>query len=53
LLTGSGTKQPISKTLLTGPHLAEAGIPKGKLWAIIVAQSEEAQDEGAFSTRPA
>lgn len=24
-------------------------MPEGKLWAIIVAQSEEAQDEGAFS----
>ncbi len=48
LLTGSGMKRP-SARLLRGAHLAEAGIPEGKLWAIIVAQSEEAQDEGAFS----
>lgn len=44
-----GNETAISKTLLKGPHLAEAGIPHGKLWAFIVAQSEEAQDDGAFS----
>jgi tRNA nucleotidyltransferase (CCA-adding enzyme) len=44
-----GNETAISKTLLKGPHLAEAGVPKGKLWSIIVAQSEEAQDDGAFS----
>lgn len=44
-----GNEKAISKTLLKGPHLAEAGIPRGKLWAVIVAQSEEAQDDGAFS----
>ena len=44
-----GNETAISKTLLRGPHLAEAGVPKGKLWAIIVAQSEEAQDDGAFN----
>ena len=44
-----GNETAISKTLLRGPHLAEAGVPKGKLWAIIVAQSEEAQDDGVFS----
>lgn len=44
-----GNETAISKTLLKGPHLAEAGVPKGKLWAIIVTQSEEAQDDGAFS----
>ncbi|HEX9089587.1 MAG TPA: HD domain-containing protein [Arthrobacter sp.] len=44
-----GNETAISKTLLKGPHLAEAGIPRGKLWAIIVSQSEEAQDDGAFS----
>lgn len=43
-----GNEKAISKTLLKGPHLAEAGIPQGKLWAIIVAQSEEAQDDGVF-----
>ena len=44
-----GNETAISKTLLRGPHLAEAGVPKGKLWAIIVAQSEEAQDDGVFN----
>ncbi|WP_354214902.1 HD domain-containing protein [Arthrobacter sp. UYCo732] len=44
-----GNETAVSKTLLKGPHLADAGIPKGKLWAIIVSQSEEAQDDGAFS----
>jgi tRNA nucleotidyltransferase (CCA-adding enzyme) len=28
---------------------AEAGIPRGPMWAFIVAQSEEAQDDGAFT----
>jgi tRNA nucleotidyltransferase (CCA-adding enzyme) len=44
-----GNEKAVSTTLLKGPHLAEAGIPQGKLWAFIVAQSEEAQDDGAFS----
>lgn len=44
-----GNEKAISKTLLKGPHLAESGIPRGKLWAVIVAQSEEAQDDGVFS----
>ena len=44
-----GNETAISKTLLKGHHLAEAGVPKGQLWAIIVAQSEEAQDDGSFS----
>lgn len=29
--------------------LAKAGIPRGPQWAIIVAQAEEAQDNGAFT----
>ncbi|MBG0738980.1 metal-dependent phosphohydrolase [Paeniglutamicibacter antarcticus] len=43
-----GNETAIS-TLLKGQHLADAGVPKGKLWAVIVAQSQEAQDEGAFN----
>jgi tRNA nucleotidyltransferase (CCA-adding enzyme) len=43
-----GNEKAISKTLLKGHHLAEAGIQNRKLWAIIVNQSEEAQDDGAF-----
>ncbi|TQJ66560.1 tRNA nucleotidyltransferase (CCA-adding enzyme) [Arthrobacter sp. SLBN-100] len=44
-----GNEKAIGKALLKGGHLADAGIPEGKLWAIIVAQSEEAQDDGVFS----
>lgn len=36
-------------TMLKGQHIAGAGVPRGPMWAHIVAQSEEAQDEGAFS----
>ncbi|GAA4034695.1 hypothetical protein GCM10023063_18570 [Arthrobacter methylotrophus] len=43
-----GNEKAISTTLLKGPHLAEAGIPQGKLWGIIVTQSQEAQDDGVF-----
>lgn len=44
-----GNETAVSTTMLKGPHLAEAGIPRGPMWAFIVAQSEEAQDDGAFS----
>lgn len=44
-----GNETAISKTLLKGHHLAEAGIQQRKLWAIIVDQSEQAQDDGAFA----
>lgn len=44
-----GNETAISKTLLKGHHLAEAGVQNRKMWAIIVSQSEEAQDDGAFS----
>ena len=35
--------------MLKGQHIADAGVPRGPMWAFIVAQSEEAQDDGAFS----
>jgi tRNA nucleotidyltransferase (CCA-adding enzyme) len=44
-----GNEKAVSTTLLKGPHLAEAGIPQGKLWGIIVTQSQEAQDDGLFA----
>lgn len=44
-----GNETAISTTLLKGHHLAEAGVQNRKMWAIIVSQSEEAQDDGAFN----
>jgi tRNA nucleotidyltransferase (CCA-adding enzyme) len=44
-----GNEQAVATTLLKGQHLADAGIPRGKLWAHIVAISTEAQDDGAFT----
>ena len=44
-----GNERAISETLLKGPHLAEAGVEHGRLWGIIIAQSQEAQDDGLFS----
>lgn len=44
-----GNERAVSTTLLKGPHLAEAGIPRGPLWAYIVSMSEDAQDDGEFS----
>jgi tRNA nucleotidyltransferase (CCA-adding enzyme) len=42
-------ENPRSATLLKGHHLAASGVPRGPLWAFIVAQSEEAQDNGQFA----
>jgi tRNA nucleotidyltransferase (CCA-adding enzyme) len=42
-------ENPRSMTLLKGHHLAASGVPRGPLWAFMVAQSEEAQDNGAFT----
>lgn len=42
-------ENPKAMTLLKGHHLAESGVPRGPLWAFMVAQSEEAQDNGAFT----
>jgi tRNA nucleotidyltransferase (CCA-adding enzyme) len=44
-----GNEKAVGKAMLKGQHIAEAGVPRGPMWAIIVAQSEEAQDEGAFT----
>lgn len=44
-----GNEKAVGKAMLKGQHLAEAGIPRGPMWAIIVTQSEEAQDDGAFA----
>ncbi|WP_422758941.1 CCA tRNA nucleotidyltransferase [Paenarthrobacter sp. C1] len=44
-----GNEKAIGTAMLKGHHLADAGVPKGKLWAVIVGLSEEAQDDGAFS----
>jgi tRNA nucleotidyltransferase (CCA-adding enzyme) len=44
-----GNEKAVSKAMLKGQHIAEVGIPRGPMWAIIVAQSEEAQDDGAFA----
>lgn len=46
---GIGSEKAVGKAMLKGQHLAEAGVPRGPMWAIIVAQSEEAQDDGAFA----
>lgn len=44
-----GNETAVATTLLKGPHLADAGIPRGPLWAHIIAMSTEAQDDGAFT----
>jgi tRNA nucleotidyltransferase (CCA-adding enzyme) len=44
-----GNESAVNTTLLKGPYLADAGIPRGPLWAHIVTMSEEAQDDGAFT----
>ncbi|MFF2244283.1 CCA tRNA nucleotidyltransferase [Arthrobacter sp. NPDC058130] len=44
-----GNERAVTTTLLKGPHLADAGVPRGRLWVHIVAMSTEAQDDGAFS----
>ena len=44
-----GNEKAVNTTLLKGPHLAESGIQRGPLWAHIINQSVEAQDDGAFT----
>jgi tRNA nucleotidyltransferase (CCA-adding enzyme) len=44
-----GNETAVATTLLKGPHLADARIPRGPLWAQIVAMSTEAQDDGVFT----
>ncbi|HEX9228019.1 MAG TPA: HD domain-containing protein, partial [Arthrobacter sp.] len=44
-----GNESAVNTTMLKGPYLADAGIPRGPLWAHIVAMSTEAQDDGAFT----
>lgn len=44
-----GNEKAVSTTMLKGQHLAHAGIPRGPMCAFIVAQSEEAQDDGALA----
>ncbi len=43
-------KEPVvGTTLLKGASLAEADIPRGRLWQFVIEQSRDAQDDGAFS----
>lgn len=44
-----GSESGLGKPILKGPHLAESGIDRGPLWGHIIAQSVEAQDDGAFT----
>jgi tRNA nucleotidyltransferase (CCA-adding enzyme) len=44
-----GNERAVATTMLKGQHIAEAGVPRGPLWSHIVAQSEAAQDDGAFA----
>ncbi len=44
-----GNETAVTTTLLKGPYLADAGIPRGPLWAHIITMSEEAQDNGEFA----
>jgi tRNA nucleotidyltransferase (CCA-adding enzyme) len=42
-------KDPVAgTTLLKGAALAEAGIPRGRLWRFVIEQSRDAQDDGLF-----
>ena len=44
-----GNETAVTTTLLKGPYLADAGIPRGPQWTHIVAMSTEAQDDGVFT----
>ena len=42
-------KEPVvGTTLLKGAALAEADIPRGRLWQFVIEQSRDAQDDGLF-----
>ncbi|MGA8789939.1 MAG: metal-dependent phosphohydrolase, partial [Paenarthrobacter sp.] len=43
-----GSEPVTGTTLLKGAALAEAGIPRGRLWRFVIEQSRDAQDDGLF-----
>lgn len=44
-----GKERMVGTTLLKGASLADADIPRGRLWQFVIEQSRDAQDDGLFS----
>lgn len=47
-----GNERVAGATLLKGASLAQAGIPRGRLWRFVIEQSQDAQDDGVFTDGP-